>query len=75
MNLFKMLLIISSSFHSDYPEHKFWVLGNGSTDDDSAAWAAKQNFSVNFSNVKTHVCYFLHYNDDNGYLLANGKNI
>ena len=58
MNLFKMLLIISSSFHTDYLEHKCWVLGNGSTDDDSAAWAAKQNFSVNFSNVKTHVCYF-----------------
>ena len=37
MNLFKMLLIISSSFHTDYPEHKFWVLGNGATDDDSAA--------------------------------------
>ena len=51
------------------------MLGNGATDDDSAAWAAKQNFSVNFSNVKTHVCYFLHYNGDNGYLLANGKNI
>ena len=35
----------------------------------------KKKFSINFTKANTKFCLSLHYNDDNSYLLVNGKKI
>ena len=35
----------------------------------------KRKFSINFTKANTKFCLSLHYNDDNSYLLVNGKKI
>ena len=52
------------------------MLGEGPTDDiNGSIGAAGKKFSINFSKANTKFCLSLHCNNDNSYLLVNGKKI
>ena len=64
----------SSSSHADNRKNKFLVLGEGPTFGTNGNFGSpEKKFSINFSKANTKFYLSLHYNDDNSYLLVNGK--
>ena len=67
----------SSSSRPDNRKNNFSVLGEGPTymaSMEAFGWQEKK-FSINFSKASAKLCMSLHYNDGNGYLFVNGKEI
>ena len=66
----------SSSSHADNLMIISLILGEGDTfGTDRSFGAPGKKFNINFSKAKTRFCFSLHYNADNSYLFANGKEI
>ena len=66
----------SSSCHADNQKNNFSVLGEGPTYYINESFsAAEQKFSINFTKSKTNIRLSFHYNGDNSYLSAKGKEI
>ena len=66
----------SSSSHADNLKNNFLVLGEGDTFSINGSFGEpEKTFSINFGKRNTKFCMSLHYNADNSYLFANGKEI
>ena len=66
----------SSSSHSDNCKNNFLILGEVRTYDiDGSFGSLEKPFDINFSKANSKFCLSLHYNDDNSYMFANGKEI
>ena len=66
----------SSSSHTDNRNNNFSMLGEGDTFCiNGSIGAPEKKFSINFTEAKTKFCLTLHFNGDNSYLFANGKEI
>ena len=66
----------SSSSHADNHKNNFLVLGERDTFSINGSFGEpEKKFSINFVKANTKFCLSLHYNADNSYLFANGKEI
>ena len=64
----------SSSFHADNCKDNFLILGKGPTFGINGSFGSpEKKFSIHFTKANTKCCLSLHYNDDNSYLIVNGK--
>ena len=66
----------NSSSHANNRKINFLVVGEGPTFAINGRFGSpEKKFSINFSKANTKFCFSLHYNGDNSYLFANGKEI
>ena len=64
----------SSSSHSDNCKNKFLILGEGPSYGINGSFGSpEKKINVKFSKPNTKFFLSLHYNTDNSYLFANGK--
>ena len=69
--------VIFGVFHAHNHENNFLVLGRGrrTYHINGSFGSQEEKFRINFSKTNTTFCLSLHYNGDNSYLFANGKEI
>ena len=66
----------SSLSHADNRKNNFFVLGERDTFSNNGSFGApEKKFSISFTETKTKLFLSLHYNGDDSYLFANGKEI
>ena len=66
----------SSSSHADNVKNNFLVLCEGNTFGINGSFdTAEKKFSINFTKENTKYCLSFHFNANNSYLFANGKEI
>ena len=66
----------ASSSHSDNRKNIFLILGEGPNFRINGSFGSREKkFIINFNKASTKICFSLHYNADNCYSFANGKEI